>query len=257
MHHHPSRPTILSVCVAALVSISSACSNSAPPERVTGGQPTPASAQSANPPANATDAPVATLATPAQPTPAATPAPELAPPQASEIRAALARTYGDAVVFDERDGRAVVGDFNGDDSPDLAVAVRPAAGKFGELNSEHANWILEDPTKVAPPDPRRFDPHQGVQKLAPPAEPARVQPGDTLLAVIHGYKQDGWRNPEARQTYLLRHAVAGEMNIEKATDARSSGQKRLPQVRGDVIHGQLDGAAGFLYWTGAKYGWFR
>ncbi|HYY95585.1 MAG TPA: hypothetical protein VE713_13775, partial [Pyrinomonadaceae bacterium] len=137
--------------------------------------------------------------------PSATPTPTLvyAPPQAPEVRAALERTYKGAVTFDER-GQTVVGDFNGDGSEDLMVEVHPAPNRLSELNDELSNWIAADPRKVQPPDPRNFDPHQGVQKLA--AAPARpqVEAGDALVVVIHGYKESGWRNPEAMQTYLLK-----------------------------------------------------
>jgi len=45
----------------------------------------------------------------------------------------------------------VVGDFNGDGSEDLAVVVKPNETKLAEVNSEMANWILEDPKKIVLP----------------------------------------------------------------------------------------------------------
>ncbi|PYS84978.1 MAG: hypothetical protein DMF67_03025 [Acidobacteria bacterium] len=194
----------------------------------------------------------------ASPQPTPTPMPATAtPPQVSEIRAALERTYKGAVAFDERNSRAVVGDFNGDGSEDIAVAVRPAPGKLAALNDEYANWIVADPRKVEPPDPRNFDPHQGVQKLAPaPARP-RVEAADALLVVIHGYKDTGWRNPEAMQTYLLKNAAGADMSAQPRADAQTSSQKKTPRLLGDVIRERLGDESGFLYWTGASYGWFH
>ena len=135
--------------------------------------------------------------------------------------------------------------------------MRPAAGKLEEINSEMANWILEDPRQVAAPDPRKFDPHQGVQILEPPKERPRVAAGDRLLAVIHGYKEQGWRNPEARQTYLLKNAAVGEMKPEGRLAARAEAQTKTPRLLGDVIRERLGDEQGFLYWTGARYGWFH
>ena len=153
--------------------------------------------------------------------------------------------------------QAVVGDFNGDGSSDIAVVVRPDRGRLDDLNSEFANWTLEDPTQVARPDPHQFDPHQGVQKLKPTAERPRVAPGDVLLAVIHGYESKGWRNPDARQTYLLKNAVGGEMRAKGGMDAQREIPKTTLRLHGDIIQEKLGGASGFLYWTGAKYGWFH
>ena len=240
------RPFTLGLFIISLAIFLSACASSGDANREAVAQP------SATP----------GLVESAAATPAATPAPEgatpvPAPPQESEIRDAVARTYNDAVVFDPKNSQAVVGDFNGDGSEDIAVAVRPAAGKLEEINSEMANWILEDPRQVAAPDPRKFDPHQGVQTLDPPKERPRVAAGDRLLAVIHGYKEQGWRNPEARQTYLLKNGVGVEMKPEGRLAARAEAQTKTPRLLGDVIHERLGDEQGFLYWTGARYGWFH
>ena len=194
----------------------------------------------------------------ASPQPSASPAPSVvsAPPQAPEVRAALERTYKGAVTFDERGGRTLAGDFNGDGSEDLLVEVRPAHGRVAELNDDLANWIVAEPRKVQPPDPRNFDPHQGVQKLAPaPARP-RVGDADALLVVIHGYKESGWRNPEANQTYLLRDVAGTDWKTEPRAEAQAGVQKRL-RLLGDVVREKLGDQSGFLYWTGASYGWFH
>ena len=193
-------------------------------------------------------------ATPTQHAPA--PQPEPVPPAPQEARAAVERIYKGAVVFDDRAGgppAAAVGDFNGDGSEDIVVRARPAPDRLEEVNDEVANWIVSDPRTVKPPDPRSFDPHQGVQKLAPHARP-QIEAADSLLVVLHGYKEAGWRNPEALQTFLLK-GVAGEgLRVERRAEAAA--QVKTPRLRGDVLHEKLAGAQGFLYWTGAGYGWF-
>ena len=216
------------------------------------------------PPANAQATPQAAQNQEAQPSfittgvqpetgPNASPPP--APPKASEVQAALARTYKGAVAFDEH-GPVVVGDFNGDGSEDLAVVVRASKDKLADLNDELSNWIVADPLKVQPPDPREFDPHQGVQKLSPaPARP-RVEAGDALVVVIHGFKESGWRNPEAMQTYLLKNVAGADLKTEPRAAAQADAQKRL-RLLGDVIRERLGDESGFLYWTGASYGWFH
>lgn len=193
----------------------------------------------------------------AGPQPSATPTPALvySQPQAPEVRAALERTYKGAVTFDER-GQTVVGDFNGDGSEDLLVEVRPAPNHLPELNDELSNWIAADPRKVQPPDPRNFDPHQGVQKLAPaPARPL-FEATDALVAVIHGFKESGWRNPEAMQTYLLKGVAGTDLKTEPRAAAQVGVRGRL-RLLGDVVRENLGGESGFLYWTGASYGWFH
>jgi hypothetical protein len=173
------------------------------------------------------------------------------------VRAALERTYKGAVAFDERAQGVAVGDFNGDGSEDLMVEARPAPGRTGELNDELSNWLVSDPRTVRPPDPRDFDPHQGVQRLAPRASRPKVEPEDALLIVVHGYKQQGWRNPEALQTFLLKNVAGTELRAEGRAAARAAARKGMPRLLGDVLHEKLDGEQGFLYWTGATYGWFH
>jgi hypothetical protein len=179
------------------------------------------------------------------------------PPRPADVRAALERTYKGAVAFDERASGVAVGDFNGDGSEDLMVEARPAPGRTGELNDELSNWIVSDPRTVRPPDPRDFDPHQGVQRLAPRTSRPKVEPEDALLIVVHGYKQQGWRNPEALQTFLLKNVAGTELRAEGRADAQAAARKGTPRLVGDVLHERLGGEQGFLYWTGATYGWFH
>jgi hypothetical protein len=174
-------------------------------------------------------------------------------PSPAEVQGALARIYHDAVILQAGRGTPfVVGDFNGDASQDIAVVVTPARGKLPEINSEYASWLVGDPRKVELPEVR------GDVKVFPKRpEPVVVRQDDVLLAVIHGYQKDGWRNPLSAQSFLLRDAVGDEMRPRSAEIvlASTTDQGRLPQLRGDVIGETLAGETGFIYWTGAKYAW--
>jgi hypothetical protein len=173
------------------------------------------------------------------------------------VEAVLARVYQTAVTADAS-GRAsaLTGDFNGDNSQDIAIIVKPNRAQLSEINSEFSNWILEDPHHVSTPlTAARVD-----QGATPPPLRAQAKAGDTLLAIIHGYKSAGWRNADAKQTYLLKNAVGIEMRTQTGTEARkllkAEAAQNFPSVRGDLIWQILDGKAGCLYWTGAKYGWY-
>jgi hypothetical protein len=170
--------------------------------------------------------------------PAETPHEPASQPTEAEVRAALKRNYADAVILDHSLATPfLVGDFNGDNSEDIAIIVKPRSGKVSELNSEFANWILEDP--------------QHVRQIS-----HDVRVNDTLLAVIHGNDREGWRNDLARQTYLLKNAVGTEPAMESIRQIQTSSTNRsLPQLRGDVIREKLSGSGGIIYWTGAKYAW--
>jgi hypothetical protein len=200
------------------------------------------------PPPPATVQPAATATEQAPPEKA----PKLPTPTQADVRSAIARIYKDAVIVDA--SRFVVGDFNGDGSEDVAVVVNPAMGTLAEINSEVANWILEDPQKVVLPDPNKT-----TQPLAPPPKPTHVEQSDTLLAVLHGFGPSGWRDPKSRQTYLLRNAVGSNLKTHPLADLlkASNSKTKLPKLRGDVINETIGEASGFLYYTGAKYAWYR
>jgi hypothetical protein len=213
--------------------------------------------QSAPPAANVSTA-AANQPQPAPPSPLPSPrqegnAPVEPPASVAELQDVVKRIYKTAVTLDEsRQRMYVVGDFNGDNSEDIAIAVKPGKGMLAELNSEYANWILEDPRAVM-----MMEAHRDVQKFPEKPAPVVVRQSDNLLVVIHGHQETGWRNPKATQTYLLRNAVGAEMKTERARSLinEAATKEQLPPLRGDVIQQTLAGSPGFIYWTGAKYAW--
>lgn len=227
--------TILSLCLLSVAAsvVLTACTKAA--QQTT---PTPQQPQTATAP-------------PAQTVPGASPSATPSTPLA-DVQSALKRVYHDTVILEtSRRTPFVIGDFNGDDSPDIAIVVTPAKGKLQQINSDLASWLIGDPQKVLLPEVR------GDVKVLPKQSPVTVQQGDVLLAVIHGYQKEGWRNPLSAQTYLLKNAVGDEMEAQQAKEIlRTAAQKQnLPPLLGDVIREKLTGENGFIYWTGSKYAW--
>ena len=195
---------------------------------------------------------IQTAQTPQSVSPSATPASAPPPtPQAAEVADKLARIFQGAVQPDtSRKSGALAGDFNGDGSEDLALVVKSSPDKLEEINSEVANWILLDPHNIILPDPNR-----GVQKLPPPIR-VRIETGDTLLAVIHGYGAKGWRDTAAQQAFLLKNVAGRDLKVERKQDAVQEFKALAPHIGGDIIRGDFDRTPGLLCWTGAKYAWF-
>lgn len=184
------------------------------------------------------EAPPPVAAAPAEAPKTATNLPPADPKSASE---AVQRVFKDSVTINSAAQPAfIVGDFNGDESTDLAVAVKPVPEKLGDLNEEYPGWILRDP----------FGPVQSAPRL-------RVAADDTLLAVIHGYGPEGWRDSQATQTYLLKNAIGSSMSTRSRKDLQTEyAGKKMPQLRGDVIAEAIQGQTGYLYFARATYGWY-
>lgn len=202
--------------------------------------------------AQSVEKPIA-VATP-QPTPAGSPIapPKLPPPTKAQVKEAVSRAFGEALVpqVEDADGSAtfIVGDFNGDQSEDLAVIARPAPGKLDEVNSELSNWILQDADKA-------FIAPSGKSVVVPPKQARpRVEGGEQLLAIIHGVGPEGWRNPQARQAYIVKHAAATFEGTAPSISQKAIRAMRLP-VETEIIKEVRNGKKGFLFWTGGVYAW--
>lgn len=165
------------------------------------------------------------------------PAPEL-----HQVQEAVKRVFKESAIIDSSQKPAfVAGDFNGDLSEDIAVVLKPAAEKLSDLNEEFPTWILRDPFG---------SPESKSPRL-------RVAATDVLLAVIHGYGSDGWRDPQATQTYLLKNVAGSSMETHAGKEFVTANHgKKLPTVRGDLIGEVLDGKSGYLYYSGASYSWY-
>jgi hypothetical protein len=186
-----------------------------------------------------------------QPSPvAATATPvKLPPPTQAEVETAFHRVFGDDLIVNAANRESfIVGDFNGDGSEDLAIIARPAPGKVNEVNSELANWTIQDADKA-------FIAPAGKAVVVPPRQPrAHVESGEEVLAIIHGYGPQGWRNPDARQAYLIKHAAATFTGIAPSLSQKAVRAMKLP-VETEIIKQVRNNKKGFLFWTGGVYAW--
>jgi hypothetical protein len=197
-------------------------------------------------PQTATETPVVM---PLPPAPPPTPA-TLPPPTLAEVRAAVARVYQDVVrVNKEGAPTFAVGDFNGDQLQDLAVVVEPVKDRLEELNSDVAPWRIRDPLTASLPPPV-----MAVRRNDAPTRVIITASDTLLLAIIHGYRPQGWRDPEARQTLLLKNVVGDRLSVQPRRAALDA-LKGAP-LRGDVIKTTLTGTAGFLYYVHSSYEWY-
>jgi hypothetical protein len=144
----------------------------------------------------------------------------------------------------------MAGDYNGDLSQDIAVIVTPAPSLLSELNQEYPSFILRDPLTEA-------SPASVVRAKTEPPQRMSIAADDVLLAIIHGFGPNGWRDPEATQTYLLKNVVGQNMSTEslKSLKDRLNG-KPAPKIAGDVISERIGAAEGFIYYSGAYYRWY-
>jgi hypothetical protein len=187
----------------------------------------------------------ATLPAPSSPTASADqsqPAKALPPAAPHEVQAAVKRVFKDSAIVDSSQKPAfVTGDFNGDSSQDLAVVLKPEASRVADMNEEFPSWILRDLS--------------GAKESKAP----RLQIGadEVLLAVIHGYGPNGWRDSQATQTFLLKNAAGSSMEAQSAKNfvAANKGRK-MPGLRGDVVAEVLGGKSGYLYFTNSSYAWY-
>jgi hypothetical protein len=244
--HSPTRLNILSKpsglgCLFLIVMaclLSSSCSKAkTPPQRVE---------EKPLPPATVPTADAAVVRSTPEP-PAAKPA---------EVEQAVERVFKGAVTIETgRTPYFAVGDFNGDLSQDLAVAVRPVRNKLLEINDEVAPWIIVDPVRTAKPAPKGAYPESHAEMIK--RRRVVIGEGDHLLAVIHGFQSKGWRDSQATQTYVLKDAVGVKMEPQTPKQIVWAGNKnKLPRIMGDVIAQSINEQYGFLYYNGARYSWY-
>jgi hypothetical protein len=176
----------------------------------------------------------------------------LPPPTLEEARIALQRTYNNAVSIDENSaGGLIVGDFNGDGYQDLAAHVRATAAFIRETNTQLANWIVEDPALVRLPD---LSQRVMIEPVNDPV--VRLHDGERLLIVLHGYGPQGWRDSNARQTFVLANEQPAFVLMPLKQLKNLNRDPHLPHIQGDLICQSPAQLHRCLFWTGAGYAFF-
>jgi hypothetical protein len=176
-----------------------------------------------------------------QMSPESTPVRLTPPPAAkvSEVQAAVKRVFKDGAVLNtDYNPSFLAGDFNGDASQDIAVILRPV--KLDVMNQELPPWLVREP------------------RATPANRPsAKIEQNDVLLAVIHGYGANDWRDPEATQTFILKNVVGHDLKIHSPKEfVEANSGRKLPRPQGDLIGETVQGTPGFLYYAKSTYSWY-
>jgi hypothetical protein len=159
-----------------------------------------------------------------------------------EITSVIRSAFGQSMeVVTDTQPVYLLGDFNGDSHPDIAVLVNPGKSK-AELKQHHVKYIDVDPS--SPTNGREQDP-----------ESARFH-YCLGVAVIHGTAK-GWRAAHPTGKYLFYECFIPFSLVPKATKIRRyyKGYKEAPpRLSGDAIYLDLEreGKA-IVYWTGKTY----
>jgi len=159
-----------------------------------------------------------------------------------EVQEALRRVFKDSAVIDTASNPSFfTGDFNGDASQDLAVVVKPAQGKLADMNEEYPAWLLRDPFLSE----RSERPSLSVEER------------EVLLAIIHGYGDNDWRDSQATQTFLLKNSVGNNITVQSTKDfLNAHSGRKLPRPQGDLISETVRGTSGYLYYASSNYAWY-
>jgi len=168
--------------------------------------------------------------------------PSVIAPKLAEVQEAVRRVFKDSAAIDTTTTpNFLTGDFNGDQSEDLAVVLKPIAGKLAAMNEEYPAWLLRDPSQGNPGERPKVN----------------IQEDEAMLAIIHGFGENDWRDPQATQTFLLKNVTGSNMAVLTGKDfsSKHSGRK-LPRPAGDLIEETLRGSTGCLYYSSANYLWY-
>lgn len=160
-------------------------------------------------------------------------------PKLPEVQSKIKTVFKDAAVLHpNHNPNFFSGDFNGDNSQDLVVILKPV--NLDEMNRQFAPWLVRDPrsnlsTRVRPP----------------------IGKDDTLLAVIHGFGNNDWRDPDATQTFVLKNVVGNDMKVQNGKEfVEANSGRKLPKPQGDLIGETIDGTQGYLYYATSNYSWY-
>jgi len=160
-------------------------------------------------------------------------------PKLPEVQNKIKTVFkGAAVLHPSHNPNFFSGDFNGDASEDLVVILKPV--NLEEMNRQFAPWLVRDPRS-----------NSSTRVRLP------IEKDDTLLAVIHGFGTNDWRDPDATQTFVLKNVVGNDLKVETGKEfAEANSGRKLPRPQGDLIGETIDGARGYLYFATSNYSWY-
>lgn len=176
------------------------------------------------------------------PAPPTVAVPAIVPAKLNEVQDALTRVFKGAAVMDTTIKPGfIAGDFNGDATQDIAIAIKPAPGKLENMNEEYPSWLLRDP--LSDEDTR--------------SSSLRVTENESLLAIIHGFGSNDWRDPQATQTFVLKNVVGSNMAVHAGKEfVKVNKGKKFPQIHGDLISNVVRSTHGYIYYGAGSYRWF-
>ena len=160
-------------------------------------------------------------------------------PKLPEVQDAVKRVFKNAAMLHPSyNPNFLAGDFNGDGSEDIAVVLKPVY--VSEMNQEYPPWLVRDP------------------KLeASPRQALRIAKDEVLLAVIHGFGTNDWRDPQATQTFVLKNVVGSDLRVHTGKEfVEANTGRQLPRPQGDLIGETLGGTQGYLYYAVSTYSWY-
>lgn len=186
------------------------------------------------------EAPALPVTTPsAAPAAVATP---LGPPQAAEVQAKLDRVFGGVVRAVGTPDSFTSGDFNRDGLTDLAALADVNPGRLADVNNDLAAWIVQD-APLGPADPRK------------PVPPRPTLGAERVLVVINAFDAAGWRNPEARQAYVLKGVSTAPLGVAALSSVAPRTTIPLGPPTGDAVVAQAGARRGFVSFANGRYWW--
>ena len=160
-------------------------------------------------------------------------------PNVAEVQNKIKTVFKDAAVLNpSHTPNFFSGDFNGDSSQDLVVILKPV--NLDEMNRQFAPWLVRDP---------RANTSTRVRPL--------IQKDEALLAVIHGFGTNDWRDPDATQTFLLKNVAGNDITVQTGKEfVEANSGRKLPRPQGDLIGETIEGTRGYLYYATSNYSWY-
>ena len=159
-------------------------------------------------------------------------------PKLFEVQEAVKRVFKDAAVsIDNYNPNFFSGRLQRRCSQDIAVIIKPV--KL-DLNEPGVSALA-----------RQRATHRRSRSRA-----LQIEKDETLLAVIHGYGTNDWRDPEATQTFVLKNVVGNDLKVHTGKEFVTANSGRSYRDRRAIDRETVQGTPGYLYYASATYSWY-